>query len=82
MAIRVTHPVTKYGRYYRQGELIENPSSQEHSLRRLYKWDLVEDSVPGLAGLKKSELLQLCQEAGLEVSGSMTKAELKELLEQ
>jgi hypothetical protein len=82
MAIRVTNAVTKYGRYYRQGELIENPTSVENSLRRLYKWDLVEDSVPGLSGLKKAELLQLCQEAGLEVSATMTKTELKEMLEQ
>jgi len=79
MAIRVTTPVTKYGRYYAAGEIIDTPTSVEQSMARLYQWETVSDSKP-VSGLRKPELVELAQDGGFDVSG-LTKAEIIELLE-
>jgi len=42
MAVKVTRPITKAGRYYKAGEVIADPSSVELSLARLYGWTKVE----------------------------------------
>lgn len=82
MAIRVTKPITKNGRVYRQGEIIDNPTSVEQSMCRLYKWEIIRDSAsqPPLGKLGKPQLVQLARERGLDVVG-LTKAEIVELLE-
>jgi len=79
MGLRVTKPVTKHGRYYPKGEVIDDPSSTEQSLGRMFGWEQVKDSAPSLGGLKKSELVQIAEDRGLDVSG-LTKAELLETL--
>jgi len=79
MTYRVTTPVTKYGRYYAAGEVIDTPTSVERSLARLFKWETVSDSKP-VSGLRKPELVQIAEDDGLDVSG-LTKAEIIELLE-
>ncbi len=78
MAIRVTKPITKYGRYYAAGEIITDPSGEEWSMFRLYGWEKVDDPEP-LAGLLKPALLQLAQDRGLE-TGELTRKQLIELL--
>ncbi len=76
MAIRVTKPVTKYGRYYAAGETISEPSGLEWSMYRLLGWEQVDDSKP-LSGMNKTQLLQLAD--GLETAG-LTRKQLIELL--
>lgn len=80
MAIRVTKPVTKYGRVYRQGEIIDDPSSTERSLARLFAWETVPDSPPSLRSLRKADLVQLAEDRELDVEG-LSKAEIVEVLE-
>jgi hypothetical protein len=80
MAIRVTKAITKYGRVYAVGDIIDNPTSVELSLRRLYKWETVDDSAPSLYGMRKPDLVQLAESRGLDVDG-LTKPELIDLLE-
>ena len=41
MALKVTKPITKYGRYYTAGEVLDSPSSLEQSLGRLLGWKTV-----------------------------------------
>jgi hypothetical protein len=79
MAIRVTKPVTKFGRYYAAGDIVDDPTAVELSLARLFMWETVDDSKP-LGGLRKPELVQLAEDDGLDVSG-LTKAQIVELLE-
>ena len=80
MALRVTNPVTKFGRYYAAGELIDKPTSREQSLGRLCEWETVSDPVPPISGLRKPQLIQLAQTRGLDVEG-LTKSEIVQLLE-
>jgi hypothetical protein len=80
MAIRVTTPITKYGRYYAAGEIIDEPTSVERSLARLLQWEQVDDPKPTLGGLRKAQLVDLAVERGVDVEG-LTKAEIIELLE-
>ena len=80
MALRVTKAVTQYGRYYAAGDIVENPSSTERSLGRLFKWETVSDPVASLQGMSKPELVQTAEGRGLDVTG-LTKAEIRELLE-
>lgn len=80
MALRVTKPVTKHGRVYRHGDVIDNPTSGEQSLARLFQWETVRDSSPSLAGLRKPELIELAEARGFDVSG-FTKTELVAILE-
>ena len=84
MAIRVTNPITKHGRYYAAGEIIEQPTQSEHSYRRLYGWELVDDSKTEPQPQKKlgkPQLVELARERGFDVVG-LTKAEIVELLEE
>lgn len=78
MAIRVTNAKTKHGVYYAAGDVIESTPYND-SLRRLFKWEIVSDPTPSLAGLRKPELIQLAEARGLDVSG-LTKTELIDLL--
>jgi len=79
MAFRVTGPITKYGRYYAAGEIINEPlTSVERSLKNLLQWEKVEDPKP-LGQLNKSQLLQLADDGGLETAG-LTKKQLLEAL--
>ena len=78
MAIRVTRPVTKNGRYYKDGEVIEDPSGFELSLARIWGWD--RDFQP-VRNPTKPELVQTAKGRGLDPSG-LTKAELIDLLEE
>ena len=78
MAIRVTNAKTNQGRYYAAGEILDNPSSRELSMSRIYGWETVVDLKP-LDKLNKPELLQLALDRGLEVDG-LTKKELVDLL--
>ncbi len=78
MAIRVTKPITKYGRYYAAGELITEPSGLEWSMCRLYGWEQVDDPKP-VSELLKPELVQLAKDGGLYEDG-MSKPELIEAL--
>lgn len=80
MRIRVTKAITKYGRHYAAGEIIEAPSPMEDSLRRTYKWEILPDSNPVLGSLKKADLVEVAVERGLDVDG-LTKAEILEVLE-
>jgi len=80
MALRVTKPVTKYGRYYAAGTVIDEPTSVEASMGRLLQWETVVAPEPSLAALRKPELVQIAQERGLDVSG-LNKSELVALLE-
>ena len=80
MALRVTYPVTKFGRYYAAGEIIDNPTSVERSYGRLLKWETVSDPVPPISGLRKPQLVQLAADCGLDVAG-LTKSEIVQLLE-
>jgi len=80
MGLRVTKPVTKYGRYYASGDIIDQPSSTEQSLGRMYGWEQVNDSAPSLGGMKKAELVQLAEDRGLDVSG-LTKKDLLDVLD-
>ena len=81
MRIRVTKAVTKYGRYYAAGDIIDDPSPLEAgSLRRLYGWEILADSEPDLGSLRKPVLVQLAEDRGLDVDG-LTKAEIVEVLE-
>ena len=81
MAIRVTTPITKYGRYYAAGEIIDNPTSLEESMRRLNQWEIIPDSAPQPPPrLGKPQLVELARERGFDTVG-LTKAELVELLE-
>ena len=80
MAPRVTNAVTKHGRVYAAGEIIDNPTPREDSMGRLFKWETVSDPAPSLAGLRKPQLVQLAAERGLDVEG-LTKNELIEALE-
>ena len=79
MAVRVTKAITKYGVYYAVGDIIDEPSSVEDSLRRLLKWELVSDSAPSLTGKRKADLIELAVERGFDVDG-LTKNELVDLL--
>lgn len=79
MAIRVTKAVTKYGRVYAVGDIIESPSSVEDSLCRLFKWEVVSDSAPSLSGKRKADLIELAVERGFDVDG-LTKSDLIDLL--
>jgi hypothetical protein len=79
MAVRVTKAVTKNGRVYAVGDVIDTPTSVEQSLARLFKWETVSDSTP-VSGLRKPELVQLAEDGGLDVAG-LTKAEIVQLLE-
>ena len=83
MAIRVTKPITKHGRVYAAGEIIDNPTSSEQSMRRLYQWEIIRDSAPQPPPRKlgKPQLVQLARERGLDVVG-LTKAEIVQLLEE
>ena len=79
MAIRVTRPVTKYGRYYAVGEILDEPlTSVERSLKSLFQWETVDD--PAISGLRKPQLVDIAVERGVDVEG-LTKAEIIELLE-
>jgi hypothetical protein len=80
MAVRVTKPITKFGRYYAAGEIIDTPTPVEASLARLLQWETVSDSKP-VSGLRKPELVQLAEDGGLDVAG-LTKAEIVQLLER
>ena len=80
MAIRVTQPITKHGRYYAAGEIIDNPTSVERSLARLNKWETVSDPAPSYSGLTKPQLVDLAAERGVDVAG-LRKAEIIEALE-
>lgn len=84
MSYRVTKAVTKHHRTYAVGEIIDNPTSVERSLARLFKWEHVDvapqtDEAADLDGLRKPELVQLANDRGLDSSG-LTKADLIELL--
>ena len=88
MTYRVTNAVTHHGHYYANGDLVENPSSEERSLSRIFGWETVSDptadvgepfGVPDFGGKRKPELVQLAQDRGLDASG-LTKNELIELL--
>ena len=83
MAIRVTNPKTKHGRYYAMGEVIEQPTSREHSMRRIYGWELVDDSVPQrpVGKLGKPQLVELAHTRGFDTVG-LTKAEIVQLLDE
>ena len=76
MGLRVTNAVTRHGRYYATGEVIDNPTSEQASLGRLFKWEQVSES---LVGKRKPELVQIAEARGLDVDG-LTKPELIELL--
>ena len=90
MAIRVTTPITKYGRYYAAGTIIDDPTSVEQSLARLNKWETVSDPVDAhneavaylyaLDGMRKPQLVELARDGGFDVAG-LTKAEIVKLLE-
>lgn len=80
MRIRVTKAVTKYGRYYAAGEIIDNPGPLQDSLRRTHGWEILPDSAPSLAGLTKPQLVEIAHERGLDVAG-LNKSELRRLLE-
>ena len=80
MAIRVTNPVTKYGRYYAAGEIIDNPTSVEQSCARLLQWETVSDPKPAIGGLRKPQLVDIAVERGVDVEG-LTKSEIVQLLE-
>ena len=80
MAIRVTRPITKYGRYYAAGEVIDEPTPVEASLSRLLQWEQVEDPKPSVGKLGKPALVELAVDGGFDVAG-LTKAQIVELLE-
>ena len=81
MAIRVTRPITKYGRYYAAGEILDEPlTSVERSLKNLLQWEKVDDPEPAIGGLRKPQLVGIAVERGVDVEG-LTKAEIIELLE-
>jgi len=80
MALRVTKAVTKNGRVYAVGELVDNPTSVEQSLGRLFKWETASDPKPAVGRLGKPALIQLAQDGGLDVAG-LSKAEIVQLLE-
>jgi hypothetical protein len=80
MALRVTTPITKYGRYYAAGTIIDTPASVEQSLARLLQWETVSDPKPAIGGLRKPQLVQLAEDRGLDVEG-LTKSEIVQLLE-
>ena len=80
MAIRVTTPITKYGRYYAAGTIIDDPTSVEQSLARLNKWETVSDPKPAVGRLGKPALVELATDGGFDVSG-LTKSEIVQLLE-
>ena len=80
MAYRVTTPITKYGRYYAAGDVIDEPTSVEQSLARIHKWETVSDPAPSISGLRKPQLVQLAEQGGLDVEG-LTKSEIVDLLE-
>ncbi len=73
MAIRVTRPITKYGRYYPLGEVIDDPSSAELSLARVWRWETVTEKKSSLHGMRKPELVDLAHERGVDVSGFTVK---------
>ncbi len=80
MAFRVTRPITKYGRYYAAGEILNEPlTSVERSLKNLLQWEKVEDPEPAIGGLRKPQLVELAEERGFDVEG-LKKTELVELL--
>jgi hypothetical protein len=81
MAIRVTKAVTKYGVYYAVGDVIDNPTSVEDSLRRIYGWEVLADSPPSIKAMRKSELVELAGDRGFDVDG-LTASELRNLLEE
>jgi len=76
MALRVTKAVTRRGRYYAVGDIIDNPTGEQASLGRLFKWETVSES---LDKKRKPELVQIAEARGLDSSG-LTKPELIELL--
>ena len=80
MAIRVTKAVTKYGVYYAVGDVIDNPTGLHDSLRRIYGWEILDDSPPSFSSMRKPELIRLVEGRGLDGSG-LTKPELIDLLE-
>ena len=82
MTLRVTLPITKYGRYYAEGEIIDDPSSVELSLARMLGWEQGVSPEPApLRGLRKPELVEVAERRGLDPSG-LTKTELLALLEE
>ncbi len=76
MGLRVTKAVTRHGYDYKVGDIIDNPTSEQASLGRLFKWETVSES---LVGKRKPELVQIAEARGLDVDG-LTKPELIELL--
>lgn len=88
MAYRVTKPVTKYGRKYLAGQVVDHPTSTEDSLARLFGWETIETDntsadapVVSLRSMTKAELVQLAESRGLDGSG-LRKAELIDLLDE
>ena len=79
MRLRVTKPITKHGRVYRYGEVIEDASSTERSLGRLHKWETLPDPEPAISSLRKPQLVQLAEDRGLDPTG-LTVPELREQL--
>lgn len=75
MRIRVTRPITHYGRYYAAGEVIDDPSSTDQSLCRIYSWEILADSEPAITSLRKADLVEIAESRGLDVEG-LTKAEI------
>ena len=80
MAYRVTKAVTKYGTKYKVGDVIETPTSVEESLRRLFGWEILDDSVPSFASMRKTDLVDTAESRGIDVDG-LTKNQILDLLE-
>jgi hypothetical protein len=80
MAYRVTKPITKHGRVYAKGDIVDDATSVEQSMARLLQWETVSDPAPSISGLRKPQLVELAEVRGFDVEG-LTKAELVDLLE-
>ena len=80
MAIRVTRAVTKNGRYYKAGEILDSPSGFEVSLGRIWGWETVTAPAPAKR-MTKPELVQAAEVRGLDPDG-LTKNEIIDLLEE
>ena len=52
MALKVTRAVTKYGHYYKAGTIIQDPSSTELSLGRVWGWETVAAPSPAKTAAK------------------------------
>ena len=79
MTIKVTKAVTKYGRVYAVGDIIDNPTGLELSLSRLFRWETVSDVAPSFTQMSKPELVQAAHDRGLDTFG-LKKTELVDLL--